>query len=75
MYFSKGDFKWAETTSMAEGATSRDPAGVELVRGKESNFPGITNEDSYLDINDNVPCFVEKDSYNNKTTQMGESIH
>ena len=58
---------------MAEEATSREPAGLELVPEKESTFPGVTNEDSYLYISDNAPCFVDEDSYDNKTTQVGES--
>ena len=59
---------------MAEEATSREPAGLEeLVPEKESIFPGVINEDSYLYINDNAPCFVDKDSYDNNKTQVGES--
>ena len=46
---------------------SGEPAGIEelVVPEQQSTLPGVTNRDSYLHINDDVPYFAGKDSYDN----------
>ena len=36
---------------------------------EESALPEVTNGDSYLHIDDDVPCFADKDSYDDDITE------
>ena len=51
--------------------TGGKPPGQEerLVPEEESALPEVTNEDSYLHIDDDAPCFADEDSYDDDITE------